>query len=161
MLHSIRQFFETHLRGGAEGDEQTASCEHSLHLATAALLIETSRANFQVRPEELEAAARALEQTFSDLTHGETRELVRLAEAEADEAVSLFQFTSLIDREFPPQRKVHLIEMLWRVAYADGRKDAHEEHLIRKIADLLHVSHSDFVRTRHRVEATLAGSTPP
>jgi uncharacterized tellurite resistance protein B-like protein len=155
MLRAIQKFFDDRLRTGAEAGD-SADCEHALHLATAALLIEMTRASFQVTEQEYQAALDAVQRTFADLTAEETEELVRLAEQEADEAVSLYQFTSLIDREFPPERKVHLIEMLWRVAYADGHKDAHEEHLLRKLADLLHVSHSDFIRTRHKVEAELA-----
>lgn len=151
MLRAIQQFFENRIRPNA-GDDNAAAGEHALRLATAALLIEMIRADDHVGPEERQAVLEAAQRAF-ELSSDETEELVRLAEQEATEAVSLYQFTNLIDKHFPLERKVHVVELLWRVAYADGVKDMHEEHLVRKIADLLHVPHRDFVRTRHKVES--------
>lgn len=151
MIRAIQQFFESRIRAQAEGGDATAR-EHALQLATAALLIEMTRADFHIKPEERHAVLQAVQHT-SRLGPEETEELVRLAEQEADEAASLYQFTSLIDKHFPQERKVQVVETLWRVAYADGVRDMHEEHLVRKIADLLHVPHRDFIRTRHKVEA--------
>lgn len=151
MIRAIQQFFENRIRAQAEGGDATAR-EHALQLATAALLIEMTRADFQTNPEEHGVVLRTVQRTFR-LGAEETEELVRLAEQEVDEAVSLYQFTNLIDKHLPHERKVQVVEMLWQVAYADGVKDMHEEYLVRKIADLLHVSHRDFIRTRHKVEA--------
>lgn len=153
MLRAIQLFFENRIRSGAEAGN-AVDREHALRLATAALLIEMVRADFQVRPEERQAVLDVVQSAFG-LTQEETRELIALAELEADEAVSLYQFTSLIDKHFPPERKVQVVELLWRVAYSDGMKDMHEEHLVRKIADLLHVPHREFLRMRHKVEAEL------
>lgn len=151
MIRAIQQFFESRIRAQAEGGDAAARA-HALQLATAALLIEMVRADFHIEPEERRAALRTIQGAFQ-LGADETEELIRLAEQEADEAVSLYQFTNLIDRHFPQERKVQVVEMLWRIAYADGVKDMHEEHLVRKVADLLHVPHRDFIRTRHKVEA--------
>ncbi len=149
MLKSIRQFFDNHLRA----DEQDAPAgERSLRLATAALLIEITRADYEVKPEERDAVMDAVRQLFGDLSESETEELIALAEQEATESTSLFQFTSLVDKNFSREEKVRIVEMLWRVAYADNDKDMNEEYLVRKIADLLHVSHGDFIRARHLVE---------
>lgn len=151
MIRAIQQFFESRIRAQAEGGDATAR-ERALQLATAALLIEMTRADFHIKPEERHAVLQTVQRAFQ-LGPEETEELIRLAEQGVDEAVSLYQFTSLIDKHFPQERKVQVVEMLWRVAYADGVKDMHEEHLVRKIADLLHVPHRDFIRTRHKVEA--------
>lgn len=151
MLRSIRQFFDTHLRPAADevGDGQ------GLRLATAALLIEITRADYEVKDEERAAVLDAVKRLFGDLTEEQTDELIGLAEQQAAESTSLFQFTSLVDKNFPAEEKVRIVEMLWRVVFADGHKDANEEYLVRKIADLLHVSHRDFIRTRHIVEQDL------
>ncbi|MBI3171641.1 MAG: TerB family tellurite resistance protein, partial [Hydrocarboniphaga effusa] len=45
-----------------------------------------------------------------------------------------------------------LLGLLWRVAYADGKLEANEEHLLRRLSDLLHLSHGDFIRARHAAE---------
>jgi uncharacterized tellurite resistance protein B-like protein len=151
MLRAIQDFFERHLRADEQAGE--AQGEQALRLATAALLVEVTRADFEVDGQERAAVRQALEDLFG-LGAQALDELVRLAEQEADEATSLFQFTRLIDRQFPYPRKVAVVERLWQVAFADARKDSHEEHLVRKVADLLHVSHTDFIRARHKAEGT-------
>jgi uncharacterized tellurite resistance protein B-like protein len=42
------------------------------------------------------------------------------------------------------------MEELWRAAYSDGALHEYEEHLIRRIADLLHLSHSQFIGAKLR-----------
>lgn len=145
MLEHIRSFFETRI-APVEGH---ARDEHALHLAAAMLLLEVSRADFSVRDSELDQIGQALSQTFG-LSAGERDELVRLAREESDQVLSIHPFVQLVNREFDAAEKARLIEDLWRVAYVDGRLDKYEEYHIRKIADLLYVPHSEFIRTKHR-----------
>lgn len=151
MIKAIRDFFESRILPGDAG-EQGRDAEHETQLATAALLIEMTRADRAVTEGERRAVEQALREVFA-LGEEETRELVRLAELELQDSASLFQFTHLIDKAFPLQRKIAVVEMLWLVAYSDSCKDHHEEHLVRKIADLLHVPHSAFIKARHKAEA--------
>lgn len=150
VLRRIQQFFANQIEERVRGDE--ASAQHALRLATAALLIEVTRADYHVDSHEQGAVTTAVRELFA-LSEQETAELIALAQEEAKQSVSLFQFTELVDKHFSAEQKARVIEMMWRVAYADRRKDHHEEHLVRKVADLLHVSHSAFVRARHVVEA--------
>ena len=117
-----------------------------------------TRADFHVEQIERRAVIAAVQKLFG-LSRQETDELVSLAEEEVDGSVSLYQFTQLVDQEFSQQQKAEIIEMMWRVAYADLNKDHHEEYLVRKVADLLHVPHSTFIRTRLKVETETAGKT--
>ena len=159
MLKAIRQFFDAHLQPATAGN--SADSEHALRLATAALLIETSRADFDVDDNERTAVVDSVQRIFG-LTVQETSELVRLAEKEADDATSLYQFTSLIDKNFTVEQKRHVLEMMWRITFADAQKDKHEEHLVRKVTDLLHLTEVDFARTRHKVESeTQQKGIPP
>ena len=148
MINAIRQFFETHI---LEETLEEATTEHALRLATAALLIEMSRADFDAKVEDRAAVITVVRRVF-ELTEQETHELVALAEQEAEQATSLYQFTSLINREFSPEQKAHVVELLWEVAYADGQLHKYEEHLVRKIADLIHVPHKTFIRAKHKVK---------
>ncbi|MDX1250954.1 MAG: TerB family tellurite resistance protein [Gammaproteobacteria bacterium] len=148
MLRAIRQFFEDNIQSVAG---KATDPEQALRLATAALLVEVTRADHEVDERERSAVAESVRHIF-DLDPQQTQELVRLAEQEAKQATSLFQFTSLIDKHFSVEQKKRVLEMLWRVAYADAHKDKHEEHLVRKVADLLHLSEVDFAYTRHKVE---------
>ena len=147
MLRAIQEFFETRIIRPASTLPEAP--ERALQLATAALLIEVSRADHQVKDEERRAVADGVARTFS-LTPEETAALIRLAEEETQTAVSMYQFTHLIDKGFTPAQKVRVVELLWRVAYADADKDKHEEHLVRRIADLLHVAHKDFIDAKLR-----------
>ncbi len=148
MINAIRQFFETHI---LEETQEEATTEHGLRLATAALLIEMSRADFDAKAEDKAAVITVVGRVF-ELTEQETHELVFLAEEEARQATSLYQFTSLINRAFSPDQKAHVVELLWEVAYADGQLHKYEEHLVRKIADLIHVPHRTFIRAKHKVK---------
>src|SRR5690606_41353016 len=92
---------------------------------------------------------RALQQE-SGLAPAEPAALVRLAEDHAREATDYYRFTSLIKDRLTPVEKERLIEHLWAVAYADGELHPYEEHLLRKIADLLYVSHKSFIAAKLR-----------
>ncbi len=78
-------------------------------------------------------------------------DVIKLAEEEAAQAVSLYEFTSLMNETYDYEDKVLLVENLWRLALADDHLDKYEEQMIRKTADLLYVSHSDFIKTKLRV----------
>lgn len=143
MLKAIKQFFETSIQP-AVAQPDRATSEHALQLATAALLIELTRADFKVEERERRIVEKAIRQVF-DVTPEETEEIVRLAEAEADKSLSIYDFTHLIDRNFSSEQKKHIIELLWRIAFSDSELEQHEEYLIRKIAKLLHVRHQDFI----------------
>jgi len=150
----MQQFFSTRIQSVMEVDDKATS-EHAIQLATAALLIEMTHADFHITEDEKNAVKQALQKAF-ELSEVETKELISLAEQGVREASSLYQFTDLIDKNFTMEQKKHVVEMLWRVAFSDQHKDMHEEYLVRKIADLIHVSHKDFIQTRHIVEAEYA-----
>jgi uncharacterized tellurite resistance protein B-like protein len=146
MLRAIQDFFRLNI----EPDMQAGPDQHGLQLATAALLFEMLRADDDEHPEERRTLERALQKCFY-LSESETRQLAQLAEREAAESVSLYQFTGLINRHFSPDEKIRVVEMLWQIAYADARLDRYEEALVRKIAELIHVPHREFMQAKHRV----------
>ncbi len=149
MIDRIRQFFESSLRPTSSTAEDL---EHRLRLACAALLVEVARADIKVKAEEMATISAAIRKTF-ELSVAETDELIRLAEDEASEATSYHQFTSLINANYDKAQKIHLLELLWEVVYADAELEKYEEHLVRKLADLLYVPHSQFIATKLRAQA--------
>ena len=78
-------------------------------------------------------------------------DLISMAEQERNDATDYHQFTSLINKNFTAQQKVKIVECLWQVAFADGALHEHEEHLVRKIAELIYVPHRAFINAKHRV----------
>ncbi len=123
-------------------------------LAVAALLIEVATADHVMDGTELNALINLLERKFS-LPHEQLLELADLAKTEAAEATSLYQFTQLINNECTASEKFELIKGMWEIAYADNQLDKYEEYVIRKVADLIHVSHSDFIRAKSIVRAEI------
>jgi len=105
----------------------------------------------EVKAQEREAVVRAVQSKFR-LSDAETADLLHMAEEAAAAAVSDYEFTSLINRGFSPEQKVKVVEQLWRVAFADRELNMHEEHLVRRIAELLYVPHADFIAAKHRVQ---------
>ena len=147
MIDKIRDLFQHKIAPLAA--EPTPAGEHALRLATAALLFEVVRADGSVTAEERSVMQAAVQSTF-DLDAEETRELTELAETASRTAASLFEFTRVVDESFTPEQKKRVVELLWLIAFADTQKDAQEEHLVRKIAGLLHVPHPDFIDAKIR-----------
>lgn len=147
MLSTISSFFESHF-GGQEGSKKTHTTDQ-LHLASAALMIELCKADQSIDDAETNALVQILKERFK-LEENDLEELMQLAEQEAKEATSLYQFTSLMNENFEYPEKVKLIQNMWEVAYADGHIDRYEEHMIRKVADLLYLSHKDFIKSKHK-----------
>jgi uncharacterized tellurite resistance protein B-like protein len=145
MFKHIKNYFDQNLLPGAATDD--ANMEHVLRLAIGALLLEMTHMDGEVWQEQREAVENAVLNHF-DLTEGETTKLLELAEEERSESTDYFQFTSLINNNYTPEEKVRLVELLWRIAYANKELNMYEEHLVRKIADLLHVPHSDFIAAK-------------
>jgi uncharacterized tellurite resistance protein B-like protein len=151
MLNAIRRFFDQNIASKTNAPPD----EHRLQVATAALLAEVMRLDGQAEPER-RAVLNAVQRRFG-LSDDEAHTLVDLAETQAREAVDYYQFTSLINRAFSAEQKVHIVELMWQVVYADATLSAHEHHVMRKIADLLYVSHGDYIAAKLRAKET-AGS---
>ncbi len=141
MISAFKKLFEV------PAQETAAEREHRLHLAAAALLVETARADFSEDQVE-DAALRSLLCETLELRPQEIDEILRQAVAQLDEATSLYDFTRVINDHYSATQKLELISCMWRVAYADGRLDKYEEYLIRQVAELTYVPHSDYIRTK-------------
>ena len=156
MLLAIKQFFEEKLSINAE--LATQQNDKKLELASAALMIELMRTDSRIDAREKQTLALVLKETFA-LEQDSLEELLNLAETAATQATSLFEFTSLINESYSYEQRVKLIENLWRVAFADHKLDRYEEHMIRMVADLIYIRHSDFIRTKLKVKEALTDSS--
>lgn len=152
MLAAIREFFERNLSAGQPPERR----KHTLELATATLLVEVARLDGETTAEERDAVVKAVRGRFH-LGQAEADELFAIAEAEAKEATDYYQFTSLIRSRYSQEERQEIVEMLWRAAYADEALSAHEQHLVRKIADLLYVPHSAYIAAKLRARDAASG----
>jgi uncharacterized tellurite resistance protein B-like protein len=147
MLRTLKDLLDTVLAG--PGEQSEADQAHFLQLATAVLLVEVMRADPELGAPERLAVVRALREKFA-LSDEEVAELVELAEQTARTSNDFHRFTSVINDGFTQDQKIRIVENMWRVAFADGRLDAHEHHLISKIAGLLHVTHGQYIAAKMR-----------
>jgi uncharacterized tellurite resistance protein B-like protein len=148
MIGKLQDFFNRFLNpqeGGVDTDPS-----QRMRLAVAALLLEIAVSDFESDQQEQQTIINIVKGQFG-LSVQEADELISLAREEHQASTDYFQFTRLINDHYTPQQKVELVESLWRVAYADGVLHHYEEHVIRRLADLLHVSHRDFIASKHRV----------
>ena len=145
MLSKISAFFERHLQP-ASG--VSASLSHSQkQLAVAALLIEVAMADHIFDKREMQSLKLHLKQKFA-ITDEQIAELIDLAKEETSEATSLHQFTTLVHQYCDPQEKFELLVSMWELAFADNDLNKYEEYVIRKVADLIYVSHTEFMRAK-------------
>lgn len=156
MISTIREFFNQFIEPGVE--QTRVDSEHALRIATAAILVEMMRMDKRIVDEERVAITAALQRQFG-LDAAQLDTLVALAEQESRQASDYYQFTSLINKACDYEQKVRIVENLWLVALADGHLDAHELHLMRKIANLLYVRHGDYIAAKQHARET-AGVRP-
>ncbi len=147
MLTKLQAFFNQYL---SEKTENKIPLEHQLQLASAALMVEMIHVDDDVTEDEEKQIRRLIKQRF-ELSKTEVKDLIRLAHNEKHEATDYYAFTSLLNAHYSQQQKIELVQDLWHLAYADNHLDKYEEHLLRRLADLLHVPHKDFIRTKHKV----------
>ena len=146
MLNRIQTFFDEYIAAGsriAEEPDASARC------AAAALLLEMAHMDETMAAMEQTAIFNAVRERFH-LSPEQTEELIACAHEEREQATDYHQFTSLINASFDAAQRANLIEQLWQVAYADQVLCKHEEYLVRKVANLLHVPHSAFISAKHR-----------
>ena len=133
----------------APAQETEEGLRHRLQLASAAMLIETARADFTQDRAEQEAMEALLSSTLK-LSDREVQNLIEQATVKVDESVSLYEFTRQINDHFTKEQKLELIHNMWMVAWADHNVDKYEEHLIRQVAELTYVAHQDYIRSKHK-----------
>lgn len=149
MLEQLSQFFQSLV-----GNNQEADTEVTLQLAAATLMCEVIRADDEIDGRELKALQAVLAQRFQ-LTPAQIDQLMALAQTRAEEAIDHYQFVKVVNDQCDNEEKVTLLESMWLMAYADGILDPEEELRIRRIADLLYVSHPDFIRAKQAAKQRL------
>ncbi len=151
MLNKLSRFIERHLQAGGDSPALT---NHQKQLAVAALLVEIAMADHQFSDIEASKLNQLLTQKFS-LTANEIAELIDLAKTESNHATSLHQFTHIVNSQCSQDDKFRLVKAMWEMAYADGDLDKYEDYMIRKVADLIYVPHSEFIRAKSLVKTEI------
>ena len=138
------------LSGKPDSAATTADPKRRRELAAAVLMVEVARADFDQDDREMAVVAQELAKQFG-LSADEIKAITEKAQQTAEREVSLHRFVETLNDELEYDDKIAVLEMLWRVAYADGVLEKHEEHLMRRYADLLYIPHRDWIQAKLRV----------
>lgn len=126
----------------------------SIELASAVLYCEVMLADGDTEESEINQIKQLLESKFK-LDHESIDELLDVALNDVEHATDLYQYTKLINQHFSVDEKVIMVEHLWHIAYADGHLSEHEAHIIRKLADLLHLRHHEYIQGKINAQDAL------
>jgi uncharacterized tellurite resistance protein B-like protein len=145
-VRNLLRAFQTLFAGAAA---QPPEPPEAIPLAAATLLAEVARVDHDVKEADLVAAREALQKLFA-LPQDRAHALLDLASRAENRPTSYHGIVSVLNRNLSRQDKARLIEYMWRVAHVDREVDMYEDHLVRKISDLLYLSHTDFIHAKHR-----------
>jgi len=135
------------ITGSSDKSVEKGNAE-SLEFSVAILLVEVMHADHQLDEQEISMVIQLLQQQF-ELDEAAARNLFSQANEKMKDVVSLHQYTSHVNATLSYQEKKILMTNLWRIVFSDGRIDKYEEHLVRRVADLIHVGHKDFIKAKH------------
>jgi uncharacterized tellurite resistance protein B-like protein len=144
MINKIKDLI-TRFNTKEETTEDSSS--NLLDNACAALLVEIAFADKDFDETEKTSLKQSLIETYA-VDESDIEEIIKDAEETVSESTSLYGYTRVVNDEFEYEDKLSLLKNLWKVAYADGNLDKYEEHLIRKISDLIHISHTDYINIK-------------
>lgn len=156
MLQQIRKLF-TQMHHGSNVEVHT---ETDVRIISAALLVEIATADQKIDQRERSTLI-ALLQRHYQLDLKSAQELVEHALEARQNATSLYEFTQIVNEQFNQQNKYTLVLQMWQVAFADGDIGALEEHLIRRVAELIYLPHGLFTRARAEAREGVEGLNSP
>ena len=154
MLKKIKEHISNLSNEPLEMADQEQKDTEIINNACAALLIETALADKVFNEEEMISMKQTLNKVYK-VDEQDIEELINESKKKVLESTSLYEYTRLINDLCNYEDKIRLISNLWSIAFADKHLDKYEEYLIRKISDLLHVSHKDFIQQKLLVKETL------
>ena len=154
MLKKIKEHISNLSNEPIEMADQEQKDTEIINNACAALLIETALADKVFNEEEMNSMKQTLNKVYK-VDEKDIEELIYESKKKVSESTSLYEYTRLINDLCDYEDKIRLISNLWSIAFADQHLDKYEEYLIRKISDLLHVSHKDFIQQKLLAKETL------
>lgn len=140
------------IKPGGDAQQSAEERDHGLRMATAVLMVDVASADHVFEDEEHDKVLRLIERHFR-LDPEEAAGILNAASEQAEDLVSLHEFTQHLHNSLDQKEKARVVSLLWQVAYADGDLDKFEDSLVLKISDLLHVDRARVMRLKHDARA--------
>jgi uncharacterized tellurite resistance protein B-like protein len=142
MIDLVKKFFNKSVGNGVP--ELLESRCQNIQVATCAVLLEMAKIDNEFSEEEQESLISILKKRYG-LSNEDTEELIQASNEELEGSIDLWRFTNLINRSYAIDEKLEIIRTVWEIAYADGKLDEHEDYLLHKLAELLHLTHKQLI----------------
>ncbi|HEB57024.1 MAG TPA: TerB family tellurite resistance protein [Gammaproteobacteria bacterium] len=150
MLDKLKLFIDKMLNES----EMLTDLSNDIQLAAALLLVEVMNVDDKIDEREKHAVQTGLKDFF-EMSDEKVREVFEIAKNRAKDMIPLQQYTSILNKALEPEAKLKLLEQIWRVVFSDEELDKYEESLVRQIAELLYIRHSDFILARQRAKGEI------
>jgi uncharacterized tellurite resistance protein B-like protein len=147
MFEAFKTFISEFVDGGKHPSQ---FADDDYRLAAAALLVHAAAIDGDVSPSEGEKLRAVLKKNFT-LDDAATAELIEKATAVERESVDLYHFTHQLNRSLNEAGRIRIVEMMWEIVYADGKRDELEDNLVWRAADLLGVSPRERIELRRQI----------
>jgi uncharacterized tellurite resistance protein B-like protein len=148
MIDIIQKFFSP--QSSVSQGERTSSIQHNIYVATCALFVEMAQIDGEFSDQEKEHLIHLLQGEY-DLSKDYIDEITDLAKKQLKSSHDLWKFTNLINQNYDRSEKIKIIELIWKIIYADGKLDKYEDYLIHKLARLLNLQHSELIDAKLKV----------
>jgi uncharacterized tellurite resistance protein B-like protein len=142
MIDLVKRFFRKRV-GHSIAERVERRCQN-IQVATCAVLLEMARIDNEFSEEEQNSLVSILKKRYG-LSNEDTEELILASNEELEGSIDLWRFTNLINRHYAIDEKLKIIRTVWEIAYADGKLDKHEDYLLHKLAELLHLTHKQLI----------------
>ncbi len=147
-MDRLKRFFAR--SSGNDVPERIETRCQNIQVATCAVLLEMARIDSEFSEEEQESLVNILKKRYG-LSNEDAEELIQASNKELEGSIDLWRFTHLINRKYTIEEKLEIIRTVWEIAYADGKLDKHEDYLLHKLAELLHLTHKQLIDAKLKV----------
>jgi uncharacterized tellurite resistance protein B-like protein len=146
-LGAMIDFVKKYFGPGDDKEAAATSSHHDIRVATCALFLEMANLDDEFSGTEKEDVLRLMREHYG-LSAAHAEELASIARQELDGSIDLWRFTNLINQNYSRHEKMQIVELIWRLIYADGRLSEHENYLVRKLGKMLRLNHRELIECK-------------
>jgi len=133
------------------GSNSNGDLNKKVQVATCALLFEMAKIDDDFSLVEKKTIEEVLKKDLG-IKEESVKEIMDRADKVQSESIDIWQFTNLINEHYSKEDKLKIVKLIWKVVYADSKLDMYEDHLIHKLANLLHLSHKELIEAKLKVK---------
>ena len=145
MIEFFKRLFDP--KYDTENDGGSGHSEHDLQVAVCALFLEIANSDREFDKNEWDNIIANLKRQFG-ISDEVAIQLTEEAAKAVGESIDIWKFTNRINETYSVEEKIRVVEMLWRIVYADGKVDMNEDYLVRKSANLLNLKDSQLIEAK-------------